>query len=534
MTGQFQSDNLLNALNAARSKSIRGIVDSKKLTRLDREILQRTGHIKPIMRGWYHFSSNPVHQDQSLEPISFFRFLSVYLDDRLGEKWCFSAQSSLELLLFPEIIPPKLVVTAMYSSTTVKNFTDLTKLTIYEDAEAYHPGFEQVNGLRLLPLEIAITRLPKMAWKDNPELIRAALKALDTLEGITWRLMQEGRQQAASRLADALQKADRKKEANDLITSMIQAGYPITTPLLEIDNFELTKTADKSIVPIPATIKVRPTLNSLWSQWKTSLTHLMMAPPEGKPPLLQHLANLQNLHVQDTIHSLKLSGFNPTEEFILDILALPEKSAETMGWPILTPAEKILKPGHSQPLPGDTDPMTSLACQGYIDAFKAVKRSIIRLLENENMGLVVEEDLKGWHQALVGPTTQGGFYSPATLNEFREIATAPTNQQNHCPAEAIAEEMDQLKILLNSEESGINMGTMANLSIHWISPWTSGNGRLARFLMNALMAGTGCDWSIISGGLQGVYGRAVEDALVSGNAGPMAILISNGVVRTPR
>jgi hypothetical protein len=534
MSDYFKSENLANALNRARTTAIRGIVESGSLTRQDREILQRTGHISPIMRGWYHFSNDPHPRDTRISPEDFFRFLAIYLDTRLGEKWCFSAETSLELLLFPEKIPPRMVVTAMYSSTTVKTFPQITKLTIYEDAEAYHPGYEQKQGLRLLPLEMALSRLPRKIWHHNPDLIAAALKSLTSTEDITWRLLQEGRQQAAGRLAGALHQAGRIGEGNDVIKRMTQAGYPMTTKIIPDDKTRENHHDPLNKVEAPTLIKQNQNLTSLWLQWQSSLSHLMMISPDNKPPLLQHLATLQNLHVEDTIHSLQLSGFQPTAELILDTLATPEKNAESRGWPLLEESEKILSASHSQPLAGSTDPMTSLACQGYVDAFKAVKRSIVRLLENEEKGKVIGEDISTWLKALVEPTTMGGFFPPETLTSYRQGKPAGHLSHEFCQPEAIPDELERLKEHLQSYDSGIYLATMANLAIHWISPWRTGTGRLARFLMNTLLAGNGNDWSIISGTLQDVYGRAIEDGIRSGNAGPMAILISNGSIRTPR
>jgi Fic family protein len=65
---------------------------------------------------------------------------------------------------------------------------------------------------------------------------------------------------------------------------------------------------------------------------------------------------------------------------------------------------------------------------------------------------------------------------------------------------------------------------------HWlfgyIHPYPDGNGRIARFLMNAMLASGGYPWTVIRVEDRAAYMKALESASVQMNIGPFAAFIA--------
>ena len=60
----------------------------------------------------------------------------------------------------------------------------------------------------------------------------------------------------------------------------------------------------------------------------------------------------------------------------------------------------------------------------------------------------------------------------------------------------------------------------------FIHPFLDGNGRIARFLMNVMMAAVGQPWTVIRVEERNGYMRALEAASVQGNIIPFATFLA--------
>ncbi|MBV5278827.1 MAG: Fic family protein, partial [Campylobacteraceae bacterium] len=56
----------------------------------------------------------------------------------------------------------------------------------------------------------------------------------------------------------------------------------------------------------------------------------------------------------------------------------------------------------------------------------------------------------------------------------------------------------------------------------YIHPYPDGNGRIGRFIMNAMLVSGGLPWSIIEVDKRDVYMKALEEASVTQNIGTFA------------
>ena len=66
----------------------------------------------------------------------------------------------------------------------------------------------------------------------------------------------------------------------------------------------------------------------------------------------------------------------------------------------------------------------------------------------------------------------------------------------------------------------------------FIHPYMDGNGRLARFLLNAMLAAGGYPWTIVPHTSRRTYMQSLETASVNGNIEPFATFLSELVAGT--
>tara|TARA_R110001592_G_scaffold221337_2_gene476126 strand:- start:158 stop:481 length:324 start_codon:yes stop_codon:yes gene_type:complete len=91
--------------------------------------------------------------------------------------------------------------------------------------------------------------------------------------------------------------------------------------------------------------------------------------------------------------------------------------------------------------------------------------------------------------------------------------------------EAIADGMDALFDRLQEEESAAVRAVLGHWLLGYIHPYPDGNGRIARFLMNAMLASGGYSWTVIDVEHRTDYMTALEAASVEGAITQFAELI---------
>ncbi len=82
--------------------------------------------------------------------------------------------------------------------------------------------------------------------------------------------------------------------------------------------------------------------------------------------------------------------------------------------------------------------------------------------------------------------------------------------------------MDTLFRLLVQEEEPAVRGVLGHFLFVFIHPYPDGNGRLGRFLMNAMLASGGYAWTVIRLKRRQHYMKALEQASVGGDIRPLS------------
>ncbi len=550
------------------STSKSGILSSRQMTRLQRERLTKAGFLDPLMRGWYRLTPKAPH---SAHKSSILDFLPIYLDDRLGDRWCLSAESSLVARFAPDSKPGRMVVMADLGSTTVHTFDDGFRLTIYQDDQQLPTRLENRNGFRTMPLEMILARLTLAQWQRQIPLVDMALAKVSNWEGLVWQLLSEERYQSTTRLAIRLKELGLNKPAETVLKGMKTAGISLpTTTKPARKTMELTSEAERPIseekkqtseakkptseakkqtseakkpisaaasIPAPIQKAAPPTevndqplatsnelktdapttpdlpITDLWDTYSKALPAPDFKPSKNTDNLIHRLSTIEFALPDDAINHLALSGYKLSKGAVLNDLATPELAADVAGWPKLSAEERLINPDEPSPLAGEIDPQALVALQGYCEAIRLVKRSIVRLMEGLEIQRILRQDLRGWRLALMGPSAEAGLISRRQVLRYRD------DEPN----------FDMIKAMENWGEKvalcdpGKHRGLLAFLGIMNLRPWQTGNLRMALLIMNALNSSAGLPWVIINENDQ----ENLKKALVSANENHDPLPVAN-------
>ena len=95
--------------------------------------------------------------------------------------------------------------------------------------------------------------------------------------------------------------------------------------------------------------------------------------------------------------------------------------------------------------------------------------------------------------------------------------------------EIVPDAMEALFDLLEGEKESAVRVVLGHWLFGYIHPYPDGNGRMARFLMNAMLASGGYPWTVIRVEDRDAYMKALESASVQMNIEPFAKFIAERV-----
>ncbi len=170
----------------------------------------------------------------------------------------------------------------------------------------------------------------------------------------------------------------------------------------------------------------------------------------------------------------------------------------------------------------------ALAARGYWQAFRAVRKSLRKVLRGKNPGLVAEKDHGTWYRELFAPSVAAGLLRPADLAGYR---TGPVYIRNsmHVPPSprAVRDAMPAFFELLREETDPAVRVVLGHFVFVYIHPYTDGNGRMARFLMNLMLSAGGWPWTVIPVEARNDYIRSLETASVRHDIRPFTEFLAH-------
>ena len=243
----------------------------------------------------------------------------------------------------------------------------------------------------------------------------------------------------------------------------------------------------------------------MWSGWREDVLANFPAAPGLAKSAEAYLASVDERYTVDAYNSLSIEGYQVTDTLI-------ERVAR-QGW----------NPEADEQDKKDRDAM---AARGYYQAFQAVKSSITEILAGANPGKVVKSAHHRWYGELFAPSITAGILEPHQVAGYRSGPVYIRNSMHTpLPREALIDAMETLFNLLEQESEPAVRAVLGHHLFVFIHPYADGNGRLGRFLMNAMLASGGYPWTVIRVKRRNVYMDALEHASVGGDIKPFTRFI---------
>ena len=347
-----------------------------------------------------------------------------------------------------------------------------------------------------MPLGTALVRSTPTFFHLDPLTAEIALRQIRR-EALSRALLTEWNSAAANRLLGALLHIERIGDAEAIRADCEAAGYRI----LAENPFARPAVLAGFQIESPHAGRIE----ALWRQMQPIVLATRPALPTPPPSLEAYLAQARSVYVRDAYHSLSIEGYRATPELI-------ERVAQS-AW---NPTEGA-----------DRQQVDAMAARGYFDAHEKVIAAIRTTFAHQNAGEIFERSLSDWYRALFGPSVQARILEAWQLVGYRERAVYITGSSHvPPPREAVPACMETLFARLRTEPDAWVRAVLGHFMFGFIHPYSDGNGRLARFLMNLMLASGGYYWVIIRVESRAGYTRTLERASVDHDILPFAELIA--------
>ncbi|CAN5771639.1 Fic family protein [soil metagenome] len=482
-------------------KDGRRVFQSNELSRVHRERLLKHGFLRQVIKGWLMSSSpNSLPGDTTQWYASFWEFCAGYCTDRFGDEWHLSPEQSIMVHAEATAIPAQVIV---YAPRGTNNTIELLFGTsLYDLKQGSMPPAEDLthrNGLRLFTPTAALIKVPESFFVRSPVEAQVALAGVRDASDVLGRLLDGGHSAVAGRLAGAFRRSGRGDIADEIFATMKAADYDVR----ETDPFAPGQVLGE-IRPQVAPIIGR--IEALWKSMRAAIVE-EFPPPPGRPEDRDtYLQFVDEIYKSDAYHSLSIEGYSVTPELI----------------------DRVRSGAWDPDRAGDRRDRDALAARGYWQAFQSVKTTVAATLADENPGTLTRSAHREWYRELFQPFVAAGLITPSALAGYRNNAVYLQGSRHVPPRwEAVRDAMPALFDLLESEAESSVRAVLGHWLVGYIHPYPDGNGRIARFLMNVMLASGGYPWTVIRVEDRNAYMAALEGASVETDIRPFARFLAD-------
>ncbi|HEY7905808.1 MAG TPA: Fic family protein [Wenzhouxiangella sp.] len=509
------TDKLISALTALKTLQDQGqsVFQSNAFGRTHRERLLKHGFLKEIIKGWL-MVSHPDERpgDTTAWFASFWEFCQCYATARFGADWHLSPEQSALIHAGETAIPRQVII---YSPKGANNALDLLAGTSLFDLKHPHVAstddVDTLAGLRLYSKIACLIKLPQRFYQHHPISAEILLKQVaddpELLKRLLRALLHGGHGAAAERLAGAYLHLGLAPIHDEILSAMkaIDVSVRVQNPF---QTQPCIHTEGKAVSPSLAR------LQALWATHRQTVIDVFPKAP-GKPNTANgidcYLQTVESGYALDAYHSLSIEGYRVTHELI--------EAVRLGAWSPQTNSED----GHR---------LNALAARGYWLAFEWVKADIQAILQGQAPSPRIAKSHQEWYRALFQPSVAMGLVRPEALAGYRHHPVY-IRQSRHIPprAELVGELMSGLFDLMDQEPEASVKAVLGHWLFGFIHPYPDGNGRMARFLMNAMLASEGYPWVVVRVEDRSVYMAALEAASVDNDLRPFAEFITHSIAR---
>jgi Fic family protein len=484
------------------------VVKASDLSRTHRDRLISTGFLRHVIKGWY-ISAKPDEGKGETTSwyTSFWYFSSVYFNVRFGKNWCLSPEQSLSIHSGNMTVPKQLLVR---SPDAHNNILKLLYGTSFFDANLALPSDnerQEKEALQVYSIPAGLLACSPDFFVKNSTDARTCLAAINDASEILNLLLNGGHSIKAGRLAGAFRNIGRDKIADDIISTMRSVGYDVR----EDDPFQTRLTL---VLNIRETSPYANRIKLMWHTMRQTVIDnfpKVKELPKGKEV---YLKQVEDIYATDAYNSLSIEGYRVTAGLI--------ELVRSGNW----------NPDTNQ---ADREQHDAMAARGYYQAFQKVKESINSVLDGRNAGDVAYNDHSAWYRELLSPGVTAGILKSSDLAGYRNDQVYIKGSM-HTPLNpgAVRDAMPVLFDLLKEESEPSVRAVLGHFMFVYIHPYMDGNGRIARFLMNVMLASGGYSWVVIPLEKREEYMSSLEEASVEQNISNFAkfigLLITNNIL----
>jgi len=480
----------LSRAHEATDKYNTNILRSSDISRQDRELLTHGNWLQEIIKGWYMLvRPDLLSGDSTAWYASFWDFLRVYLSEHYGRNYCLSAEASLELQIANTLIPAQVIV-IVSKGGTLQKLPFGTSIMSYADAGNIPEQRVELDGLQVMPLPLALCKVTPTFFLNQSESAQIALRSVRMPSELSRVILQNEFKRPAERIIGAYQAIGMEQYAEQIINDLKMAGMKITpNNPFQRSSIELKHVHPRS--PHAARMEV------LWQKYRNTIIDVFPKPLGlSKDPGL-YLSKVDEIYQYDAYNSLSIEGYHVSDELI-------ERVTQNQWNPDANT--------------GDAESRDALAARGYYEAFQCVKKTLERILKGESPGICFSKDLSVWYQNLFAPSVRANLLSLPDIMGYRTDRVYIRNSRHvPPPKEAVLDSMDSLFKCLQEEPHAAVRAVLGHYIFVYIHPYMDGNGRIARFLLNIMLASGGYPWTVVQVKRRQEYITALETTHTENN-----------------
>lgn len=499
-------EKLAAALAKLRDLQVDGrrVFQSDEFARVCRKRLITQGFLREVIKGWL-ISSSPGTSQGDTTPwyASFWEFCSRYCDSRFGNAWHLSPEQSLLLHAENTVIPTQVVIySPKGTNNTVKLLFDTSIYDLKQKQMLPAEDLTVKDGLRLFTPAAALSKVPEAFLARHPIEAQVALAGIKDSSEVLGRLLDGGHTAIAGRLAGAFRRVGRAEIADDIMKAMKGAGYEPreTDPFSREQSFEVIETG---IAPIVGRMR------GLWESMREAVIAEFPEAPGLPAKKKEYLHFVDQIYQNDAYHSLSIEGYRVTPELI--------ERVRGGNW----------NPDSSE---ADRENCDALAARGYWQAFQLVKEAVALIIGGREAGALARTAHRDWYRELFQPSVAAGLMGAAALAGYRNQPVLLRGSRHVPPrADVLRDAMPALFDLLEEEKEPSVRAVLGHWMFGYIHPYQDGNGRIARFLMNAMLSSGGYPWTVIRVEDRTPYLRTLESASIESDIKPFAKFIAERV-----
>jgi hypothetical protein len=250
-------------------------------------------------------------------------------------------------------------------------------------------------------------------------------------------------------------------------------------------------------------------IRALWARYREAVAKIFGPPPGPAPRSKEQVKDLlQQIELafrSDAYNSLSIEGYKVTPELI----------------------DKIAAGVWNPDDPDDRNSRNALAAKGYREAYKAVKKAVEQIcFAPDRAAVVVTGAYDDWRRLLFASFRDAGAVSDHHLVGYRDHPVYIRNARHVPPhQDAVTDCMEAFDAVYQAEPDPAVRAVLGHFLFVFIHPYADGNGRTARFIMNAELSAAGYPWTVIELARRDEYFSALDAAATENDMAPFAKFI---------